>query len=215
MFKAGLMVFSAMVFAAAPSAIAQTTAEAPCAATALDLYFEHKYERNVSQVMELARIYLERALEEGVKAKPAMVLDIDETSLSNRESLEGDRYCLNQEHIYAFMREAKAIAIQPTLELFRFARDNGVDVFFVTGRGEAYREVTLLNLERAGYTGFAGLWLRPDDSKEGVNYKEKARKEIEESGYKIILSVGDQLGDLVGEHSRYTLLVPNPYYTSQ
>jgi acid phosphatase len=43
-------------------------------------------------------------------------------------------------------------------------------------------------------------------------YKTAERTKVEAEGYTIIANVGDQIGDLEGEHSGCTFKVPNPFY---
>jgi acid phosphatase len=84
-------------------------------------------------------------------AKPAIVLDIDETSLSNWAEMSANNFeyfangpCkLNSTGwpeagcgALCWELSGKAKAITPTLALFQSARDAGVHVFFVTGRAK-------------------------------------------------------------------------------
>ena len=49
----------------------------------------------------------------------------------------------------------------------------------------------------------------------GHEYKRAARQAIVDRGFEIVMSVGDQLGDLVNRAGCYDLLIPNPFYTTQ
>ncbi len=82
--------------------------------------------------------------------KPALVLDIDETALSNWPILVADKFgdfeelsCETMPHgpcgWGSWMAEGRSPAIEPTVALFRAAKENGVAVFFVSGRTEALR----------------------------------------------------------------------------
>ena len=78
------------------------------------------------------------------KVKPAIVLDIDETSLSNYEGL-------NAANFSAAGTVAGAVAgndpvIAPTLALYEYARSKGVEAFFITGRPEAIEAAAQSNL---------------------------------------------------------------------
>ena len=86
--------------------------------------------------------------------KLAMVLDIDETSLSNycEMKLEDFGFLASMFNAWAVSPEAD-MAIPGTLRLFNKARAAGVEVFFITGRAGDQRAATAKNLEAAGYRG--------------------------------------------------------------
>ena len=159
-------------------------------------------------------------------ARPALVLDIDETSLSNWLEIDQDDFafipsgaCILQPGFTCgelqWELSARAEALKPTLNLFNAARSWGVAIFFVTGRQDRFdlRDATVTNLKRAGYDGWEDLIMRPIASAGSVtDYKSSARKAIQERGYKIIANIGDQQSDLDGEFADKTFRVPNPFY---
>ncbi len=95
--------------------------------------------------------------------RPALVLDIDETALSNWPQLIANDFgyipggscrlfkgpCGSR----AWELLGRAPVIEPTLKLFRAASASGVSIFFITGRDETERSATVANLRRAGYRG--------------------------------------------------------------
>jgi len=154
------------------------------------------------------------------------VLDIDETSLSNWDNLKADDFgfiedgpCPLQAKLACGFNEwiDKAIAppIEPTLKFFQFVRDRNVAVFFITGRRENQRRATLWNLDRAGFTNWAGLATRPDDQHGSiVPFKSGERDKVAEK-YTILANIGDQdsdLEDLKGKTAECSFKLPNPYY---
>jgi acid phosphatase len=157
-------------------------------------------------------------------ARPALVLDIDETSLSNYAQLVANDFGYIKKGGCEFLPEGpcgtlkwdelgNATAIAPTLRLFSAAQRAGIKVFFVTGRREAERKWTEANLAAAGYHGWQQLDMKPD----GLNataavYKTAARAAIELKGYTIIANVGDQQSDLDGGHAERVFKLPNPFY---
>jgi predicted secreted acid phosphatase len=157
--------------------------------------------------------------------RPAMVLDIDETALSNWPSMRANDFgyfpdgpCETLPRgpcgAHAWENRGEAEALAPVLELYRAARAAGVTVFFITGRREPQRPGTEANLRRAGYTEWGGVRLRPVDSRGSpIEYKSGERARIEAEGYTIIANVGDQPSDLAGGHAERTFLIPNPYYS--
>jgi hypothetical protein len=105
------------------------------------------------------------------------------------------------------------VAIKPTLDLFNLAKKNGVAVFLITGRREAVRQPRTENLQEQGFTGWAGLILKPDASTQTtVAYKSGARATIEQQGYRIVANVGEQYSDLAGGHEDKAFKLPNPFY---
>jgi acid phosphatase len=161
---------------------------------------------------ELGRLIASRKAGE----KLALVLDIDETSLTN--------YCEMKREDYGFISvpfnewavsSAADMAVPGTLRLFSEARAEGVEVFFITGRPGEQKTATAKNLEAAGYKGWKGLALREGAEKTmaTVEYKSGERKKILDAGYRIVMNVGDQWSDLNGEpKAEISVKLPNPFY---
>jgi hypothetical protein len=144
--------------------------------------------------------------------KLALVLDIDETSLSNYNAINLDNFTFGTNSQREAIDET-GVKIQPTLDLFNLAKQNGVAVFFITGRRENTRAHTESNLRREGFDGWQQLFLKPDASTETtVQYKSGARANIEGQGYRIIANVGDQYSDLAGGHEDIGFKLANPFY---
>lgn len=182
-----------------------------------------EYERQTRDVANWARDYLESRFPAYVSkdAKIAAVFDIDETSLSNWDVMAGCGFCsystqlqLYKDKLYSSSHDP---AITPVLELFNFAKNKGIAVFFVTGRTESQREATTANLHEAGYTNWADLYMQPDlppgePRLPARVFKPKNRREITDKGYTIVLNIGDQASDLAGCCAERTFKLPNPFY---
>jgi HAD superfamily, subfamily IIIB (Acid phosphatase) len=143
--------------------------------------------------------------------KPAMVLDIDETSLSNYTYLANSDFKNAPGSLATAAITGTSPAIAPTLKLFNFAKRKGVAVFFITGRPTLIQAQTESNLTSAGYSGWKGLVLNPGGGTV-IEYKSGARGDIEDNGYRIIVNVGDQESDLAGGHAIRAYKLPNPFY---
>jgi predicted secreted acid phosphatase len=177
-----------------------------------------EYVKDQSKIIDKAMLYLKTRLEREARThsnkKMAIVLDIDETALSNYS----DRMVMDFGGTYEDIQKSQAKgtdpAIQPTLELYRYAKANHIAIFFVSSRAEEARAITSKNLETAGYKNYDGLILKPDNypEKSISSYKISARQQIEKQGYDIILNIGDQESDLAGKHADKTFKLPNPYY---
>jgi acid phosphatase len=176
------------------------------------LYAYHHYgfyDRDVAAALDHASRYV-AALTPGA-SKPALVLDIDETSLSNWELLEHNNLMPSN---ILYGRYQQGDVIPGALRLFNIAKEKNIAVIFLTGRNEATRGQTIGNLHRAGYRGWTALIMRTDKDVLETNARFKAlqRKQLEQQGYTILATVGDQQSDLSGGHTGKAFRVPNPYY---
>jgi acid phosphatase len=182
---------------------------APASPQAIVAYrLSGEWDRDLAAVAERAR----RTLEVARAARPALVLDVDDTSLSNYECLAGRRFRRSGGSPCGATGRLPAIA--PTLQLYRRARELGIAVVFITGRREALRRVTLANLRAAGYEGRLRLIMRPDRERPGTHdgFKARRRRGLERQGLTIVANVGDQRSDLTGGAARATFKLPNPMY---
>lgn len=177
-----------------------------------------EYKKDQSKVIDQAMLYLKNRLASEKKSPSqkelAIVLDIDETSLSNYPNMLLMDFGGTYHQIVEAEGEGVDPVIQPTLELYRYAKANKIAVFFITGRTEKYRDGTIRNLNNTGFKDWDGLFFKPENYREKtvVIYKANMRKEIELQGYDIILNIGDQESDLAGHHADKTFKLPNPYY---
>lgn len=147
--------------------------------------------------------------------KLALVLDIDETSLSNYEQLLRMNFVFDKKAFDAWADAAKAPVIPGTLRLAKEAQRLGVTVFFITGRPESERANTERNLSTQGYSGWQQLYLRPQPTNGQTvdDYKASRRAQIVAQGYKIVLNVGDQWSDMKGKpEAELSVKYPDPFY---
>lgn len=155
--------------------------------------------------------------------RPAVVFDIDETSLSNWEAIRANDFgriggpCTLPQGPCGWREwdlRAAAPALTPTLDVFTAARDAGAAVFFITGRDESQRAATERNLADAGYSGYTELIMEPVDAQfnSATDFKAPQRTRISSQGYRIVANLGDQPSDLSGGFAERTYLLPNPFY---
>jgi predicted secreted acid phosphatase len=181
------------------------------------------YARDLTVVADRATRWI--SLRAGQVSRPALVLDIDETALSNWEIIKLDDFgrpiagpCDPASGgpcgWAAWDQLGRDPAIEPTLDVFRAARAANVTVFFITGRPEDQRTATERNLCAVGFTGYARLFMVPNGAHfaSASDFKAPIRKEIEELGYTIIANIGDQPSDLLGGHAEKKYLLPDPFY---
>jgi len=156
-----------------------------------------------------------------------VVLDIDETSLSNLPVYLDNDFSPTDEQRGGWFDSAACPAIPATLEFYMALREKGFSVAFVTGRREQGRDTTEQNLELAGYGRqcrrnpapvgsicYFELILREDgDSRDATVYKSAARRKLQRKGFELMADVGDQWSDLLGSNRPLTLVkMPNPLY---
>ena len=177
-----------------------------------------RYEAELSKTILQAKDYLLKQVslykQNPDHKKLAIVLDIDETSLSNYNKMVERNFVSNAKQLHKDFLEASAPAITPMLSLYKAALKHHVAVFFVTGRSFIEREATQKNLLQAGYAHWNGLYLRPEDYDLPtiVPFKSQTRCDIEKQGYEIIETIGDQDSDLKGGCAKKGFKLPNPFY---
>jgi acid phosphatase len=157
-----------------------------------------------------------RAAHRSPQEKLALVLDIDETTLSNYEQEVKMDFGYDGKAFDDWIESGQAPAIPGTLKLYKEAQRLGVSVFFITGRhDEPQRAATEKNLSTQGFTGWQQLIMRSaaQYSMTALEYKSAARGTIVAKGYKMVLNVGDQWSDLGGEpEAELSVKYPDPFY---
>lgn len=176
-----------------------------------------QYLRDFDAAIDSARSYLKTLPKDGNERYTA-VFDVDETALSSLPYY--------QEHHYgageilgplglAWMKEARAPAMDPLLNLYRELIHANWSIIFISERQESDWNTTAHNLITAGYQGWEALILRSVDEA-GLTvqaYKSSKRTELEKQGYKIRSVLGDQWSDIVGPAAGdRTFKLPNPMY---
>jgi len=178
----------------------------------LDYYASGCWEADVARVTRAATRRLAKRLPEVVR--PALVLDVDECALStiDYQRVYGFAYVPDEWH--RWVDKASFPAVPPVLDLYRFARERGAAIFFVTARRESTRLATEENLRAAGYPAWEGLLMRPESDRADsvAGFKTASRAWVEQQGYRVVANIGDQESDHVGGHSEAFFKLPNPFY---
>jgi len=145
------------------------------------------------QAYNLAKIRLDQKLNLKTSKKPAIVLDLDETVLSNLPYyvalyLEGDEYSEDSWGQWVEYRGAEAIP--GVKEFLDYAKTRNVEIFYISNREEKHLDPTFDNLAALGLPVNRGniLLKNKTDSKE-------ARREEVRKNFDILLLVGDNLID--------------------
>ncbi|CAH8313895.1 unnamed protein product [Eruca vesicaria subsp. sativa] len=145
------------------------------------------------------------------------IFDLDETLLSNVPFYAQYGYGTEKVDANAFKKwlEAGESPVLPeTLHLYQNILELGIEPVLLTERYQDLAEVTLKNLEAAGFTYWRRVLFKPTGSNTNIaNFKSKERKRLQKSGHTIIGNIGDLWADLVKDTpGRRTFKLPNPLY---
>ncbi|GAA2228464.1 HAD family acid phosphatase [Kitasatospora cystarginea] len=185
---------------------------------------DSNYAIQVRGIENKAQKYLESKAKHERGVKKAIVLDVDDTSLSTYN------YELETTFVYNPASNAQYIATKTMPAVFgmntlaTWAEQHGYTVFYVTGRPETQRAATAANLAAVGFpkADEAHLFLKNTVTPPSylpcgktctvIQYKSGTRAHIESLGYRIVANFGDQYSDLSGGYAEKTYKIPNPMY---
>lgn len=137
---------------------------------------------------------------------PAVILDIDETVLDNgsyEARLTLDREVHTTEAWDSWVHQEAATPVPGAFEFCNYAATTGVRVFYVTNRRAHLRESTVANLVAEGFPlapDSGNLLMRADIPEWDTADKGSRRRKIA-SEYRILLLIGDNMGDFVSAAS--------------
>jgi acid phosphatase len=212
---AAIAAAAASAAVAVPAAEAATTRTEAAPADIRMAYKSGSYTRGIDKAYRAATSYLAAQMARHPKVRrPAVVLDIDETALSNYGCLDAADFALIG--MATCVLESRSTAIPAARRFVRFAQRSGVRVAFITGAPDALCDGRRRNLRKAGFVGRWTVTCRPATRTEDsvVPYKSGARKALEAKGYTILANIGDQRSDLRGGAARRAFKLPNPIYVT-
>jgi predicted secreted acid phosphatase len=215
---AAVLVAALVLVSGAAVAVAAAPPKPPQPRDVVVPYYDSgQYTRDTVAVLRRATKALRRGLKHVARGKkPAIVLDIDDTSLSQYPCRKpGDLAFNDGAQGVNCVLSAALPAIDETRALYDLAIKRHVRVFFITGRVPAMRDATVKNLRAEGYTTYAKLILRPESdlaSPSVIPFKSGERRKLVRAGYDILVNVGDQDSDLAGGYADRSFKVPNPMY---
>ena len=183
------------------------------------------------QSYQYAKLLLDKKIENRRSEKPAaVVLDIDETVLDNSpyEVMlidSGKTYSYNTWKQWT--DAARAEALPGALEFVNYAKEKGVEVFYISNRSTEELATTIVNLKDKNFPNASEQYMA---FKEGTSDKTERRNKVLEN-YDVLVFVGDNLTDyseifadrgsdmgkaLVEKHKAELLenfvMLPNPMY---
>jgi len=135
---------------------------------------------------------------------PAVILDLDETVLDNSGyqawmTLRGTTF--DPKTWNAYVNTMTSLAVPGALEFARYADAKGVKVFYVSNRAAEEEPATRKNLEKLGFPMGGGVdtMLMTRKQPDWGSAKGTRRAFVAKS-YRVLLNVGDNLGDFVDEY---------------
>jgi acid phosphatase len=145
---------------------------------------------------------------------PAVILDLDETVLDNsrfaaRQLAQGKTFTFGDEWT-AWVNESASAAVPGAVELLQYARSRGVTPVYITNRTTIHKAPTLANLQQLGIpVSEETLLVREDSSTDKT-----ARRNGVAARYRVLLYLGDAMGDFPADGDVPQLVVANPVYGS-
>ena len=149
---------------------------------------ENFMQRNVyKRAANLAVKYIDKKV---IKQKSAVMFDIDDTLL--------------------FVNGNTLTPITPMIDLLNYCIIKDLLIVIITARSEDYREQTIADLNKYGIN-YSYLYLRksPQDDNDPLFKSRQKERLLADYGIKVLMSIGDQMVDINGDYSGYSLKLPS------
>ena len=130
---------------------------------------------------------------------PAIILDIDETVLNNvpfqaRSIMDGQSYPTGW---LDWMLEESSDAVAGVSIFLEYAQSKGVKIFYVTNRIAVAEDATRNNLKKLGLPLDTDRDVLLMKNENGWTSDKVSRRKLVAKDYRILLLIGDQLGDFL------------------
>ena len=130
---------------------------------------------------------------------PAIILDIDETVLNNvpfqaRSIIDGQSYPTGW---LDWMLEESSDAVAGVSGFLEYAQSKGVKIFYVTNRIAVAEDATRNNLKKLGLPLDTDRDVLLMKNENGWTSDKVSRRKLVAKDYRILLLIGDQLGDFL------------------
>ena len=170
-----------------------------------------EYEASNIQTYVNAKSALDRALndnswtaaleqKENFKNKPpAIILDIDETVLNNipfqaRSIINGQSYPIGW---LEWMLEESSDAVAGVSDFLEYAQSKGIKIFYITNRIAVAEDATRNNIKKLGLPLDTDRDVLLMKNENGWTSDKVSRRQLVAKDYRILLLIGDQLGDFL------------------
>lgn len=154
----------------------------------------------------------------GFSEKDMIIFDIDEVVLNN---LMYNGYSYNEmgyldDKTYNYDTGLNPCVHPMVKKIFDHLHHKNIAYSFVTGRRDYIRKLTEDNLLLEGFGRYTYLMTCPNSYIGDISkYKQKARDQLYNYGYNIVLCVGDQISDISGDNVGMAYLIQNPFYITK
>ena len=130
---------------------------------------------------------------------PAIILDIDETVLKNvpfqaRSIIDGQSYPTGW---LDWMLEESSDAVAGVSDFLEYSQSKGVKIFYVTNRIAVAEDATRNNLKKLGLPLDTDRDVLLMKNENGWTSDKVSRRKLVAKDYRILLLIGDQLGDFL------------------
>ena len=170
-----------------------------------------EYEASNIQTYVNAKSALDRALndnswtaaleqKENFKNKPpAIILDIDETVLNNipfqaRSIINGQSYPIGW---LEWMLEESSDAVAGVSDFLEYVQSKSIKIFYITNRIAVAEDATRNNIKKLGLPLDTDRDVLLMKNENGWTSDKVSRRELVAKDYRILLLIGDQLGDFL------------------
>lgn len=185
----------------------------------LNAYYANHYDQDVQRVVDRATQYLTQRLANASLAeqsKMAVVFDIDDTLLWRYPYKKSVQFGYEPKRFEQHQIEATDPLVPHIQSLYQTALSHHLKIFMITAGCQSVISAEAHNLREDGITGWQAIYAKPDavchdPALTSEAFKTAKRKSLEQQGYDIVLSIGDQATDL-GEYCDKGFKLPNPMY---
>ena len=130
---------------------------------------------------------------------PAIILDIDETVLNNipfqaRSIINGQSYTIGW---LDWMLEESSHAVAGVSDFLEYAQSKSIKIFYITNRIAVAEDATRNNIKKLGLPLDTDRDVLLMKNENGWTSDKVSRRELVAKDYRILLLIGDQLGDFL------------------
>ena len=130
---------------------------------------------------------------------PAIILDIDETVLNNipfqaRSIINGQSYPIGW---LEWMLEESSDAVAGVSDFLEYAQSKDIKIFYITNRIAVAEDATRNNIQKLGLPLDTDRDVLLMKNENGWTSDKVSRRELVAEDYRILLLIGDQLGDFL------------------
>jgi predicted secreted acid phosphatase len=98
--------------------------------------------------------------------------------------------------------------IKPIIKLLKYCLNNGFIVLILTARDSRYLKGTKNDLKENGID-YDYLYLRKSPEDDHQFFKSEVKRKYTEQGFTVVMSIGDNDIDIIGDYSGYSIKLPN------